>query len=347
MRRVIWMAAVLLLWGPTAGAAQEATPLVKLMEVRAQEGGLTRRFFGHVVAKETVDLAFQVGGQVFDLPVIEGQPVAKGGLIAQLDLEPFELALDQAMAQKDQADRTLERLERLQGSTVSQVSVDDAKTQAELSAIEVRNAERSLELAKLTAPFDALVASRNVARFATISAGSPVVRIHDMSELRVEIDVPEVLFQRAGSDPEVDLWAVFPAIDDRFALTAREFNAETSGVGQTFRITLGMAPPEDNVILPGSSVTVLATLYDGAAPLPEIPGSAVVTGNDGSAYVMAFAPAGAEEGTVTRQQIEIAPSPRGTIEVLSGLEDGQEIVASGAAMLKDGAKVRRFTGFAN
>lgn len=330
----------------TFGQAQEA-PLVKLVAVESSSAATTRQFFGHVAAKETVDLAFQVGGQIVEIPIVEGEPVAKGATIAQLDLEPFELALDQARVQKDQADRTLERLQKLKGNnTVSQVSVDDAETQAKLAEIAVRNAERSLEDATLVSPFDALVAARNVANFTSVGAGTPIARLHDMSELRIEIDVPEILFQRAGRDTDVDIWAKFPASDEKFSLEVREFNAETSQVGQTFRITFGMAPPDDLVVLPGSSVTVFVTLNLGQDGL-RIPRSAVMTGNDGAPKVMVFTPDGEDEGTVAAVPVTLQPTSTGAVDVTAGLELGQEIVASGANMLSDGARVRRFTGFSN
>ena len=326
--------------------AQEQLRLAKIVSVNAFDGSIERQFFGRVTAKETVDLAFQVSGQIIEFPAIEGEPIAEGGLIAKLDLEPFQLALDQALTQQAQADRNLARYAQLQGGAVSQVSVDDAKTQAELSSIAVRDAERALRHATLVTPFTALVASRNMANYSTVGAGTPVVRIHDMSELRIEIDVPEIIFQTAGEDPDVDLSAKFPAIDEEFDLQVREFNAETSSVGQTFRITLGMPPPNGRVILPGSSVTVTAILK-GGLPRILIPSSSIVTASDGSPQVLVFEPTGDNEGTVKLVPIEIEPTPYGEVQVISGLSAGQEIVASGAAQLADGERVQRFTGFTN
>ncbi|MEO0371100.1 MAG: efflux RND transporter periplasmic adaptor subunit [Pseudomonadota bacterium] len=326
--------------------AQEPPRLVKLISASEIGGGTTRRFFGRVVAKETVDLAFQVGGQIVEFPVIEGEPLPKGSLVAELDLEPFELALEQAQLEQDQADRTLERLEKLEGNTVSQVSVDDARTNSNLAAVSVKNAERSLSNATLSAPFDALVAVRNVANFTTINAGTAIVRLHDMSELRMEIDVPEILFQRAGEDPDIELFAKFPVGDTLYPVEPREFNAQTSEVGQSFQITLGMAPPVGVVVLPGSSVEVIATLKEGEA-FVEIPYTAIVFDEAGGTGVMVFEPAGAEDGTVKRMAIETEPTNTGGLRVTSGLEAGAEIVASGGALLEDGQTVRRFTGFPN
>lgn len=336
---------LILLISPAMGMSQEMR-LAKIIEVQSQDSAVTRQFFGHVVAKETVDLAFQVGGQIVELPLVEGERIEEGTVVAQLDLEPFELALDQAQVQRDQAERTLARLKKLEGSTVSEVSVDDAETSLQLAELAVRNARRELNNATLLAPFDALIAARSVANFATISAGTPVARLHDMSELRIEIEVPEVLFQRAGTDPDMALWAQFPTDDKRYPVTPREFNAETSQVGQTYQITLGMAPPEDQTILPGSSVTVHATLMGGSGEI-HIPASAVSTGNDGSTNVMVFTPTGADEGTVARRPVRVEPTIRGDVRVIEGLEPGKEIVASGASQLADGDRVKRFAGFSN
>lgn len=343
MRRLITV--LFLVITPFAALAQDMR-LAKIIEVHSGDSAVTRQFFGHVVAKETVDLAFQVGGQIVELPVIEGARIDEGTMVAQLDLEPFELALDQARVQKDQAERTLDRLQKLQGSTVSQVSVDDAETSLQLAEIAVRNAERELSNATLLAPFDALVASRSVANYATIGAGTPVARLHDMSDLRIEIDVPEVLFQRAGTDPNVELWAQFPTDDTRYPVTPREFKAETSQVGQTYQITLGLVPPQGKTILPGSSVTVYATL-NGEYQDIVIPASAVGTANDGATHVMVFTPTGADEGTVARRPVAVEPTIRGDVRVTDGLEAGEEIVASGASQLADGDRVKRFTGFSN
>ncbi|MEY8827157.1 efflux RND transporter periplasmic adaptor subunit [Sedimentitalea sp. XS_ASV28] len=338
------IAGLAILIAPVAALAE--TPIVKLITVPTGETGTKRVFFGRVVARETVDLAFQVGGQIVEFPVEEGAMIAQGSVVAKLDQIPFTLARDEAQARSVQAHRTLERYQKLLGSAVTETAVQDEETAVELADLALRNAERALSQATLNAPFDSIVATRLVPNFSTISAGTPVVRLHDLSDLRIEIDVPETLFQRAGSAAKVNLHAEFPAVPGSFPLELREFNAETEQIGQTYKITLGMAPPEGEPILPGSSAKVTAVLYLGA-PRIEIPLSAIDIGNDSGTSVMVFTPTGANEGTVTRTPVEIGATNNGTVELLSGVEPGQEIVAIGANALKDGATVRRFAGFGN
>lgn len=332
-----------------AGAQEVVEELVrpvKLVELQANGNGVERHFFGHVVARQTVDLAFQVGGQIVEFPAIEGEEIAQGDLIAQLDLEPFLLRRDQARVQLEQAERTLDRFDQLSDLAVSQSTIDDSQTQVDLARIALRDAEYALEHATLYAPFDGLVAVRNVANFSTIAVGSPVARLHDMSELRIEIDVPEILFQRAGQDPDVTLTAEFPASDTVFPLQIREFDAQASSVGQTFRLTLGLPRPTGLAILPGSSVEVTARLDSGEDFL-ILPTSAIGLSNEGDTFAMVFQPTEGDQGTLDWRPIEIEPTREGRFHVLSGLEAGELVVMTGVADVNDAQTVRRFTGFAN
>ena len=346
MKRLVSVLAAGLAMCVVPVSAQEIPRPVKLMTLEDPSTSVTRQFFGKVAARQTVDLAFQTAGQIVRFPAIEGGIVPAGNMIAQLDLEPFRLALEQARLQRDRARRRAQRLKRLEGKTVSRVNVEDAATEAGLAEIALRNAEYALKHATLLAPFDALVARRSVARFTTVNAGTPVIRVHDMSEIRIEIDVPEVLFQRAGRDPNVTIAARFPASETTFPVEVREFNAETSRVGQTFRVTLGMAPPEGLNILPGSSVAILATLHLARSRL-VLPASAVAMGADGSTSVMVFRQVQDDEGVVAARRVKLAVGSGGEFRVIEGLSIGEEIVTAGVHALKDGARVRRFRGLPN
>lgn len=335
-----------LLATPSLAVAEDSVRLANIFTVTEGDASVTRQFFGRVVATETVDLAFQVGGQIVEFPVVEGTFVERGVLIAELDLELFQLALDEAVLQREQAERSLRRLQQLQGNTVAQTTVDDALTTFNLSEIAVRRAERALSDARLVAPFDSLVASRNVANFSSIEPGQAVARLHNMSEIRIEIDAPEILFQQAGWDPDIAVWAEFPFARERFPLEVREFNAEAADIGQTMTVTFGMPPPEGLPLLPGLSVRVYVQ-FRSDAPFLEVPAAAIVAANTGETTVMLFSPSGADEGTVSQVSVEIEPTNSGTVQVIGGLVAGQEIVAGGAASLKPGDRVRRFTGFAD
>ena len=327
--------------------AQETVPRpVKVTKLDPTDRVLIRQFFGTVVARQTVDLAFQVSGQIQDFPVLEGATVAAGGLIAQLDLEPFERARDQAAVQKNQADRVLARFEQLSSSSVSQVTIDDAQSAVELADLALQEAEYALENATLLAPFDGLVASRNFANFSTMSAGTPVVRLHDISEWRVEIDVPEVLFRSAGEDPDLTLIGRFTGSDRRIPLEIREFTAEASAVGQTFKITLAMLEEPGPGVLPGTSITVVAGLNT-PTQQATVPASAVAIDDGGQTYLMLFDSEDGQTGVARRLDVNLETDNDGNFILREMLGDDAELIVAGAKSLSDGQAVRRFTGFSN
>ncbi|MFW2544808.1 efflux RND transporter periplasmic adaptor subunit [Primorskyibacter sp. 2E107] len=299
---------------------------------------LQRQFFGQVTALQTVDLAFQVAGQVEMLNAAEGTTKAEDTLIARLDLAGYERAVAQAQANFDKAQRDAERLSSLGEQVASAVSVRDAETKLQLAEIALENAKDDLGHASLRAPFDALVARRLIANYTTVAAGTPVVRLHDISEMRVDIEVPEVLFRQAGAGDQVRFTAVLPGDTTRFPLSLREFETETSSIGQTYTITLAFTDNPGAFVFPGASVTVNATTPGKTPEGIIIPETALVFDPAGLASVMVF-----ENGSVRRTPVEVELRSDGQLYMTEGPEDGTQIVVTGASQLRDGQAVRPFT----
>ena len=319
---------------------------VKLMTVEPPTTGGERRFFGRIAARETVALAFQVGGQILEFPVVEGTTVDRGERLAQLNLSPLERSRRQAELSLEQAERALQRSETLaQRDAITTAELEDARTSRDQAEVSLEEARAALDDATLTSPFDGLVAERMVANRETVSAGQPVLRLHDMSELRVNINIPERLISEIGQPGSLDYQLQLDQDSPLYDLEMREFVAEAGRIGQAYVVTLAIIDTIERPLLPGASGTVIASL-----PAPEdtgiiIPPTAVVIDAERRAHVMLYQSTGADRGSVTRTPVEI-DTPDGTsIRVLSGLNPGDEIVATGAHRLSDGEAVRRFIGY--
>ena len=172
------------------------------------------------------------------------------------------------------------------------------------------------------------------------------MRLHDISEWRVEIDVPEVLFRTAGENPDLSLVGRFTGSDRTIPLVVREFTAEASAVGQTFKITLAMLEEPGSGVLPGSSITVVAGLNT-ASRQAAIPARAVVIDDAGTTSVMVFESDNGETGVVRKRSIALETDSDGNFILTEDFEEGVEIVVAGAKALSDGQAVRRFVGFSN
>ena len=314
----------------------------KIFTVSDQIGFIERRFAGRVAAVQTVDLSFQVSGKLIELPVRESQEVKKGDVIAKLDPTDYERAVREANISVDQAKREMDRLATLRDrSVISQSAFDEQKNVYDLAAERLKEAKQNLAYTTLRAPFDGIVSVRLVDNFTTVSVGTPVVRVHDVSEIQVDINVAEALFGRVTESDVASVEAAFPAYGDKlFPLTYREHSSQVDEVAQTYRVTLAMPREGAEQLHPGMTASVLVKVLPEGLELGEqhlVPSGSVAVDGDGNAFVWKFAE---DTGAVTKTPVEIGTIMGHFIPVRTGLQQGDEIVSAGVAYLSDGQIVR-------
>lgn len=297
-------------------------------------------FVGQVEARQTIDMTFRVPGQLVELPVLEGQTVRAGALVAAIDDTDYVLALREARVQLELARQDLNRKRQLlRERGISRSLVDDAKALFELREVALAKARENLDRTRITAPFNAFVSRRFTDNHVNVRVGDPIVRLMDLNELFVVINVPENLVATATPDRLVAARARFPFRPEQtFDLTLRENRGESSAVAQTFEVTLAMVPPEDLNVLPGMTATVEILM---SSPRPDtdiqIPIEALISDPEKNYFVWAYDP---QTHLVSRRPITVGPVTGTGITVLSGLNNGDLIVASGASALQPGMKVR-------
>lgn len=324
------------------GNAADRIPLVKVVTAEPVPGFQTRTFFGRVRARETVDLSFEVGGALKMLDAVEGDRVARGSVLARLDQAPFERALERAEIADRQAERRLERAASLMRTGAgSRVRFEDAESERDLAAVALREARDNLEDATLLAPFDSLVAERLTPNFSNVELGEPVLRLHDMSEIQVELELPERLLARVGDPATIRFSTRLPDRSEDVALRFVEFHAQTGRVSQSYAVTLAFPPIESAFLVPGASVVVSASMPM-TSPGLALPASAIFSGPDRTASVLVLEPSDTMHATLRRQPVEVH-SETGTRFTVTGLAEGTEVVAVGGHLLRDGQSVRRYT----
>lgn len=324
---------------PAITADQTLRP-AKIEQVAGSAKVIEYEFVGRVQALATVDMSFEVSGPLQLLKVLEGQEVAAGAMLAALDPTDFELAVREAAAQLKLAEQDLHRKQQvLARKGIARSVVEDAQTTYDLQRVRLDQARQSLNDSKLYAPFDAYVARRYVDNNVNVRAGEAIVRLHDLSQLLVTLNVPEHLLATASEEQLLDAYAVFDFIPgERFPVRTYENRGEADSVAQTYRVALVMDRPEAWNLLPGMTATILVRLRDpNSQQVAFVPPSALVSAPDGSLFVWLYDP-GTHE--VTRQRVRAqAPVPEG-VPVVEGLAGGEYVVTTGASQLQEGMRVR-------
>ena len=122
--------------GPQAELVEQAEVVrpARIHQVSSASAINRRTFVARVEAPQTVDLSFEVSGPLVDLPVKEGEVVAKGSVIAVLDPSDFQRAVLEAEVQLDLARSDLARKRQLLKQNLMSVSlVDEAEVFYQMS----------------------------------------------------------------------------------------------------------------------------------------------------------------------------------------------------------------------
>ena len=329
--------------GCSESAVTQTTPplvTVKLYEVNGEEHATSRHFVGRIDAVSTVDLAFQVGGRVSELPVQQGQIVPAGEVLAELDPTDYQLALQQAEVQLEQARRDLERAKPLREQGILTPSAfDQLQTNYEIARVAIQNAQRNANYTKLNAPFDALVTRRLIERYSTVGSGTPILRVQNVSELRVHINVPEQIMRQVQDSSD---YAVFVRLAtdsvDRYPLAYREHATEVDPLTQTYQVSFAMPRLPEVNLLPGMTVNVVTEKRVEQESV-LIPVSALDNSVPEQFSVWIYR---SEGSVVEKVPVQVGTISEQQIEILAGLTRGDKVVSAGIYHLQQGQQVRPF-----
>ena len=324
------------------------------MTIGDESAGRSLSYSGQVRAGETAELGFEVPGRIVEFPVIEGQQVSRGDMLARLDPADFQTALNQAQAKFRQAQTTYERFKEIvEQGAVSRQDLDLRKRNYEVAQADLAKAQKALDDTRLVAPFSGIIGRTLTDNFVNVQAKEPVLILQDMSRLEVVITVPEQDWSRADPNlskeersalirPVVTL-STFP--DRKFPAEITELATVADPVTRTFEVIAAMDNPPDTTILPGMTANVTISAAEGGSSAGEdtavaIPAAAVVGDEQGNSTVWKIDPASM---TVSRTVIQLGDLTGANIRVLSGLQEGDRIATSGVHNLREGMQVSELT----
>jgi RND family efflux transporter MFP subunit len=329
---------------------------------------------GYVTARRRATVSSKITGKVVEVNVEEGMSVKEGQVLARLDDSTFKAALALSEAQTEAARRVLRETEvRLDEAKVTlgrrhQLAKDGLTTQAELDAAEaevaslaarlaataeqVRVAERQVDLERtnldntvIRAPFSGVAVTKNAQpgeMVSPVSAGGGFTRtgictIVDMSSLEVEVDVNESYINRVKAKQPVS--AVLNAYPD-LQIPAHVITVVPTADRQKATVLVRIGFDKlDRRILPdmGVKVTFLrdadATETAVARPVTLVPKAALKTeGEQTYAYVVTG-------GAVDRRAVKAGGADGDRVEVVAGLQPGEQVVVSPPATLTAGSQI--------
>ena len=317
---------------------------VKLIQIAGASSEGSARYPAVISASQSSELSFLVGGLIDELPVNEADDVKEGDVIAKLDARDFESNVNSARATYTNAEEEFQRAVRLaEQDAIARTVLEQRKSQRDVAKAQLESAEKALEDSVLRAPYSGIVASVPVRRLQTVSAGTTIATIINVSTLDATINLPASFIAQVPTREDRGAVVLLEAAPGReIEATFDEANLIADATSQTYAVTLTFTPPEDLSVLPGMNATVVVRYADAsgaASTAVTVPLAAVQSDGQGQ-YVWLVEPASM---TVSKRSIEIEPGIGETAVVTAGLATGDQIVGAGGAYLAEGLQVTPWT----
>ncbi|MCB2186258.1 MAG: efflux RND transporter periplasmic adaptor subunit [Deltaproteobacteria bacterium] len=346
-RGAAWLAAICLVLTLT-GCQDETQALetegarpVKTMRVQAASESLQKAFPGMVRAAREVDVSFRVDGTINRLPVVAGQEVKRGELLAGLDPRDFIIRRDRAKAAYVEAENQYRRYSLLvkQGA-VARAEYDKIDAAYKTAKANREEAEAALTDTRLLAPFHGVVAKRFVDNHQEVKAKERVAALRDVSHLEVEVEIPEADVVHYHSQSDYSLGVRLDAVPG-LEMPARvsAFGSEADRVTRTFTVKAVFQAPEGLNVLPGMTAELVGRRREnGGTAEVCVPLSAVLADSQGRDMVWRVNP---QTMTVEHLPVKTGRVCGQDIRVLAGLQPGDTIVTAGVHHLRQGMLVYR------
>jgi len=292
----------------------------------------TLRLNSWIDAEGTVTIIPKVSGTLLSLTAEVGQSVKAGQTLAQVDPEPYRLALEQARIARESARNEFDRASRLyESGSASRQAYDQAKSQKEAAETQYDVANLNFGNTWVKAPVAGKIVQRSSSEGALVSPSVPVLTMTSAGEPLVVARVPEQ-YARPFMEGKVTggIVSVPSAGIDAVTASIRHIAPYVKSDSRTFEVTCSLGG-DTRSLLPGMYVGISFAL-DSRENVLTLPVSALV--GESTLWIL-------DRDSMTGHPFVAAPpfSDGDRFEVPNEYADA-EFIVEGQHFLREDTKVR-------
>lgn len=319
--------------GPGNGEGRPEQPPVPVTVEPASRGTITTSYAATATleAEKQAEILARVAGVVQRIPAEEGDLVTTGTALLHIENDEYRLRVQQAQADRERLGAMYERQAQMVAqSLISQETYDDTRTQLEAAEAGEELARLNLSYTTVEAPFEGVIVRRLVDAGQTVQVGTPLFELADFSPLLARIHVPAKEFRRLQADQPV-------------RLTIDSDGTELSG---HIRLISPTIDPQTGTI----KLTVEIHSYPAHVRPGDFAHASVTTERRENALLVPRPSVMSEKGedvvfvvvgdVAERRVVELGFLDAEHAEILSGVQEGEQVVSRGQRTLKHGSPVR-------
>ncbi len=305
-------------------------------------------FSGKLQADKQSNLSTRIMGQVNGIYVKPGQSVRKGDLLLQIRNQDILAKKAQVEANKteattafESAQKDLNRFEALyKTKSASEKEMDDIRTQFQVSKARLdavlqmeKEVEESLRYSSIRAPYNGTITGKFVQEGDMASPGMPLLSIESPAQWKVYARVPEadIANFQLNDSVKVEIKAINKTINGTIA----EINPSLANTGNQFEVKILLDTENKNTQSLYSGMYADVYYEHGTEPLILIPKGALVhRGQLVGLYALS------QNQTALLRWVKTGKTYGNSIQILSGLSDGEQYIVSGEGKLYDGVSIQ-------
>ncbi|MGE0004474.1 MAG: efflux RND transporter periplasmic adaptor subunit [Parvibaculaceae bacterium] len=331
------------LWSATTGKLAESQPVPEKPRQRSQNSSPVEvaaastktmsddiTAVGSLLSDESVQIAAETPGRVSEIKFTEGDVVEAGAVLITLDDSLITAQLADAEARLILAKANYDRAVSLRKSgTASQTTLDTAKSELSIAQAAYDLIKAQQEKLSIRAPFPGVLGFRTISPGAYVTAGTPLVNLEKIDRLKVNFSVPEFYLSKLSVDQKIEIIAdALPGTRFEGQIYAIDPAIDVNGRAIRIKATLSN---ENGRLRPGLLARI--TVKGSPRTAVTIPESALVSRGDD------FLVFKADNGKAKETKVLAGRRENGFVEILEGVEAGQQVVIAGQARLRDGVDV--------
>lgn len=301
-------------------------------------------YTGKAAPSKEVAVVPTVPGKVTDFKYEVGDKVSQGAVLFTVDttdlqnnMRSLEASYNVAKLGRDNAKNTYENNKLLYDEEIiSKQEFDQIKfaydsAEAQLTSIQVQmdNLKKSISDCSVTSPMTGVIATRGVERGGFASQAAPAYTVMDLSTIKVEVGVSEQVLNTIHVGDKVSV--LMTAVSELPLEGTVSTIAPASGQTGMYTVKVELKN-NDGKIKSGMMAEVSFTMESSKDTI-VLPRNAVIE-KDNEIYVYVV-----ENGTAKKVNVELGIEAGDTIEILSGLKDGDDVVTKGQTYISDGEEV--------
>ena len=306
------------------------------VEVSVAQLGTAARIIaatGTVEPIRSIGINAQVGGALLRVAVEEGDVVAAGQMLAEIDSRELEAQLASAEATLEVAKRVAERSQQLRDQQINTVAEYERDQAAYTAARASRDQLRTrVGFATVRAPVAGVVLDKRIEQGDIVTGQTRLFTIGDVSTLVVRVPVSELDVGGLKQGDHVPL--TLDAFPNRvLAARVRRVFPSADTLTRLIPVEIALTPEAARGVKPGYLARVNMQL-DPRTNVLMVPTPAVLEDPSGAVVYLA------RGGKAVRTRVQRGATFQGRVEIVSGLSPGDSVIVAGNNIVRDGGAIR-------